>query len=291
VDRIYAYQPKLDRRFIGFCEPHTLVLEFDDRLSALPPGRPVYLFVNGWIEYPYSQTTFAAGQARVAWQPTRIEREVRPGQWDTIAPDAGAPGGMGRMITVDLTGKLPADACRLRITTNLEVYYDQMFLAADLGQSDVTIQSVPLKQAAVRRLGFPLEYSPDGRLPMLYSYDIIQATSPFKVPRGRYTRYGPVEDLLGAFDDRYVILGTGDEIAASFDGTALRPLTDGQTRSFVLVSHAYCKDMDLYTAEPDTVEPLPFRGMRNYPYPAGQAYPAGPSFDRYHARYNTRVVD
>ena len=36
----------------------------------------------------------------------------------------------------------------------------------------------------------------------------------------------------------------------------------------MLHADGYCKDMDLYTAFPDTVEPLPFHGMSYYP-PAG----------------------
>jgi len=291
VDRGYAYQPKLDRRFFGFCGRHALVLDFDDRLAGLQAAGKVYLFINGWIEYPYSQTTFAASQARVGWQPMKIERQTRSSKWETIVPDAGAPGGMGRMITVDLTGKLPAGECKLRISTNLEIYYDQIFIAADRGPGDLTINTVPMYRAVLRRLGFPLEYSPDGRHPLIYTYDIIEPTSSFKLPKGFYTRYGRVDNLLKRYDDCYVILGSGDEIAVSFDARELPPPADGQIRSFVLVSHTYCKDMDLYTAEPDTVEPLPFRGMSSYPYPARERYPDGTEFRLYQHRFNTRLVN
>jgi hypothetical protein len=145
--------------------------------------------------------------------------------------------------------------------------------------------------ANLRRLGFPLEYSPDGRHPYVYTYDIIKPTSSFKMLKGTYTRYGPVETLLTEFDDRYVILGTGDEIAVRFDARALPPPGEGHTRSFILVSHAYCKDMDLYTATPDTVEPLPFREMSAYPYPASEHYPNGDEFRYYRQRFNTRSME
>ncbi len=143
--------------------------------------------------------------------------------------------------------------------------------------------------ANLRRLGFPLEYSPDGRHPTIYTYDVIEPTSSFKIPAGAYTRYGPVESLLTDFDDCHVILGTGDEIAVRFDARTLPALASGQTRSFILVSHAYCKDMDLYTAEPDTVEPLPFRGMSAYPYPASERYPDTEKLRRARQRFNTRL--
>jgi hypothetical protein len=62
-------------------------------------------------------------------------------------------------------------------------------------------------------------------------------------------------------------------------------------RSFVLVSHAYCKDMDIYTATPETLEPLPFRGMSRYPYPPAEHYPDDEQHRRYRQAYNTRVIE
>jgi hypothetical protein len=119
---------------------------------------------------------------------------------------------------------------------------------------------------------------------------MIDPTAPFKLPRGRYTRYGEVESLLAEFDDRYVIMGSGDEIAIRFEASGLPAIEPGWRRSFVLASHAYCKDMDLYTAECDTVGPLPFRGMSDYPYPGSDGYPDTPSHRTYRARFNTRQV-
>ena len=60
-------------------------------------------------------------------------------------------------------------------------------------------------------------------------------------------------------------MGRGEEIALEFDAAGLPPLPPDWTRTLVLHAEGYCKDMDLYTAFPDTVGPLPFRGMENYP--------------------------
>jgi hypothetical protein len=150
-------------------------------------------------------------------------------------------------------------------------------------------RQVPLSSATLRRLGFPREVSPDGRQPLIYDYHQIEPTAPFHVLRGSYTRYGAVDRLLDAFDDRYVIMGPGDEIALRFAADGLPPLPDGMIRSFILVSQAYCKDMDLYTLEPQTLAPLPFRGMSRYPYPATESHPDTPAHREYHARYNTRA--
>jgi hypothetical protein len=291
VDRVYAYEPERDRRFFGFCQPHTLELDFADRLAGIAPGERVYLFVSGSLEYPYSQTAYAASQASIGWQPIRIERQGSDGSWHPIVPDAGAFGGMGRTMTVDVTGLVSGPSCRLRLTTNLEISYDQVFAARDAGRSQANVHALPVAAADLHPFGFAREYSPDGRLPLIYDYDLVDPTAPFDVLRGAYTRYGDVKELLTDFDDDYVIMGSGDEIAVKFDATVLAPVAAPMERTFILVSHAYCKDMDLYTATPETLEPLPFRKMSRYPYPATEHYPDSAEHQRLRAKYNTRKIE
>jgi len=269
-DRLYAYQPVLDRQFIGFCRDHTLELDFGDELQSVTAEDPLFLFVAGFIEYPYSQTIFAAGQAEVQWQPVRVERLEPDGTWSAVVSEGGWPGGMGRVFTLDLSGHSWNPRTTLRLSTNLEVYYDQVFVGRPVHSHRVTTTTLPLLGAELRRLGFPREYSPDGRLPLLYDYEVLDASAPFHTLSGSYTRYGPVETLLATVDDRQVLMAPGDEVRLRFDARRLEPPGEGMTRSFMLVSHAYCKDMDLYTATPQTLEPLPFRGMSRYPYPEGE---------------------
>jgi hypothetical protein len=291
TDRIYAYEPELDRRFFGFCKAHFLELDFGDRLAGIGSHQRLFLFLSGYLEYPYSQTAYAASQARVGWEPVRIDRQMPDGRWIPIVPDAGAFGGMARTMTVDLTGLLTGPSCRLRLTSNLEIYYDQAFVALDANHDRLHVQGLGAATADLRHVGFAREFSPDGRMPLIYDYALSDATAPFHVPRGAYTRYGSVEKLLEAFDDQFVLVGPGDEIAVRFDASQLPPLGEGAARSFVLVSHAYCKDMDLYTATPQTVEPLPFRGMTRYPYPAAESYPDTEETRKYRTTYNTRIVE
>ncbi len=293
IDRRYAFEPTLDRRFFGFARPHTLELDFGDRLAPLRPDQRAILFLSGYLEYPYSQTVYAASQARITWEPIRIDRQQPDGTWRTIVPDAGAFGGMARTMTVDLTGLVSGPQCRLRLSSNLELYYDQAFLAAVRPPTPDTmrIRSVPLIEATLRRVGFAREYSPDGRQPLLFDYEHSDATAPFHTLKGTYTRYGPVEELLKDFDDRYVLVGPGDEIALTYDAAAMGEPLSGYTRSFILVSHAWCKDMDLYTGTPQTLEPLPFAGMSRYPYPDSERYPDTEAHRAFRATFNTRIVE
>ena len=97
--------------------------------------------------------------------------------------------------------------------------------------------------------------------------------------------------LLRAVDDLFVISRPGDEIALSFDAHALPGLPAGWTRTFLLYAYGYSKEMNPRSASPDTVWPLPFRGMTKYPYGPDEHYPDTPAHRDYLARYNTRVVN
>ncbi|MEE8116513.1 MAG: hypothetical protein V3T28_05325, partial [Gemmatimonadales bacterium] len=107
---------------------------------------------------------------------------------------------------------------------------------------------------------------------------------------GRYTREGDVRELLTETDDMFVIAKAGDEIALEFDAEAIEPLPDGWTRTFLMRADGFSKEMDINSASPDTVEPLPFHGMSGYPYTASEHYPDTPEHHRYRETYNTRAI-
>ncbi|MEO7823713.1 MAG: hypothetical protein ABIS15_08915, partial [Gemmatimonadaceae bacterium] len=52
----------------------------------------------------------------------------------------------------------------------------------------------------------------------------------------------------------------------------------------------WIKDSDLNTAFGTTVAPLPYHGVKTYPYSAGDAYPNSAEHERYLRDYNTRIV-
>ncbi len=105
---------------------------------------------------------------------------------------------------------------------------------------------------------------------------------------GFYTRYGDVSELLETADDRFIIMGSGDEVRLLFAASELPALDDGFRRDFLLYVNGWVKDGDLNTAFAQSVEPLPFHGMSGYPYAAGEHYPQDPEHQRYRVQYNTR---
>ena len=154
-----------------------------------------------------------------------------------------------------------------------------------LSKGKVRAMALEVKDATLSARGLLKEYSPDGREPTVYDYHRLDA---FPVSRlsGRITRYGDVTELLRATDDRFVIFGPGDELSVRFDPGRLPRLPNGWQRSFVLRTWGYCKDASPFTAHGDTVGPLPFRAMGNYPYRADEKHPHA-EYDR---RWNTRAV-
>ena len=107
---------------------------------------------------------------------------------------------------------------------------------------------------------------------------------------GSYTREGDVRELLLKSDDMFVIARPGDEISLAFAATKLPSLPSGWTRTFLLYADGYSKEMDINSASPEQVGPLPFHGMTKYPYSSRETYPFTPERRAYIERYNTRRV-
>src|SRR5207247_6994710 len=104
---------------------------------------------------------------------------------------------------------------------------------------------------------------------------------------GRYTREGDVRALLMRADDMFAIAKPGDEIALSFDEAAAGAVPTSWTRTFLLLADGFSKEMDINSASPDAVEPLPFHRMTRYPYPASEHYPDTTAYRVYRDSYNT----
>ncbi|HEX5965036.1 MAG TPA: hypothetical protein VFY51_03865, partial [Pyrinomonadaceae bacterium] len=96
--------------------------------------------------------------------------------------------------------------------------------------------------------------------------------------------------LLNSIDDIFAISRPGDEFILSFDAGKLPALPAGWTRTFLLYADGFSKEMDINSASPDQVGPLPFHAMSKYPYTWPERYPLTRARRRYLETYNTRVV-
>jgi len=91
-------------------------------------------------------------------------------------------------------------------------------------------------------------------------------------------------------DDMFVVSRPGDELSLSFNASALPPLPAGWTRTFLLYADGFSKEMDINSASPDQLVPLPFHGMSRYPYSWPEHYPLTDERRSYIEKYNTRIV-
>jgi tetratricopeptide (TPR) repeat protein len=290
LDRI----SKLDRRFVddfplarirGYAEPHALTMNLGE-----PSRGRTLLLLTGWTDYAFSSHNVAASQAGLEMSLPALQVKDAQGHWQTVIEDIGIPVGRPQTVTVDLSGKFLSASREVRILTNMRIYWDQILV--DTSASDATTQINRLEPlvADLHWRGFSAEVTPDGREPFGYDYSRVSAQSEWKTMPGRYTRAGDVRELLAKSDDLFIISRPGDELVLSFDATRLAPLPVGWKRTYLLYADGFSKEMDINSASPDAVAPLPFHGMKQYPYTAAERYPMTEARRRVIERYNTRVV-
>jgi tetratricopeptide (TPR) repeat protein len=278
--------------FKGFTQPHSLILDLGEPYG----GGPLDLLMHGEIEYFTATGMYAAWQAGI--QPTApyVEAEVRDKagaqgrrRWIRVTDDMGFPAGLPKTITVDLSGKLPLRTTRIRITTNLQIYWDNILIDRSEQSQNYKLNPIPLTEATLEYHGYPrqIEGLPSGNVK--YVYEQVSRTGPYARQAGEYTRYGDVLTLLQSFDDKLVVFGSGEEVALEFDPRRLPPVPKGWTRDYFFMANGYEKDMDFYAADGNTVEPLPFRKMGTYPY-SGRSFPLDAEHLDYLLEYNTRFL-
>ncbi|MDZ7749285.1 MAG: FG-GAP-like repeat-containing protein [Halofilum sp. (in: g-proteobacteria)] len=242
----------IDRRFIGrLAREHVLTLEFDAPLTG-PAGKP-WLLVDGWVEYPYSQTLFAAWQADAGYEAPTLEARGRDGRWHTVLERFGYPAGMPRRSAVPLDG-LPEGTRELRLRTNQEIYFDRVAVVYAQEPPSLERTRVAPEVAQVRRVGFARRTTGEQRQPR-YDYGNRQPFWDTRHAAGHYTEFGPATALLAEDDDAVAIIGPGEEV--HFEFPAVAGSVNPGTRRFVLRAHGWAKDMDLYTRDGETVAPLP----------------------------------
>ena len=253
ADRRAADPGKVDPRFIGrLAGENVLTLEFAAPLDLPGEGNPI-LVAEGWIEYPYSQTMFAAWQANAAYHAPTLEAQGADGKWRVLLKEFGYPAGMPRTMALALP-RLPKGTRVLRLRTNQEVYWDRIAVAWAEAAPAVK-RMLPLAGARVQPMGFPRRSTGSQQVPD-YDYEQRAPLWDTRVQAGGYTEFGPAEALLAQPDGALAIIGPGEEIHVEF-AADLPPLPEGWSRRFVLETHGWAKDMDLYTRDGDTLTPLP----------------------------------
>jgi hypothetical protein len=274
----------------GVAEEHFVDMEIDEDLG-LAPGRQ-WLIANGFIYPTDSSINVAIGQGGVV-KPSGLVLEALNEQdrWVVVNPDLGFPAGKNKTMLIDLTGV--GEVRRLRLRTNLEIYWDALMLAQEVGVS-LRTRRLSLADAELRYRGFSETTSLRNDAPETPNYERkAGVTQRWRDLVGYHTRFGNVNALLSEVDDRYVIMNAGDEMRLRFPE---QPAPEsGWRRDFVLIGDGWEKDGDYNTGFSQTVLPLPSHDRPAY----GQAGATGhleddPVYQRHRAdwdEYHTRWVE
>jgi len=290
AERDNRYTPYLKQgKYQGVTELSEITLE----PGEINPDQKLFLYLYGWIFPTDASINASISQSdEIQMQPPVIEARNEQGEWELIIDNLGFPMGKDKMLVADLTGKVSLSDPRIRIRTNMQLHWDQIFFSQ--GDPGAPVRAVTLEPAAadLHYRGFSRTFRKGGRYgPHWFDYSTVTTEPIWRDLVGNYTRFGDVLPLLLEPDDMYVIKNAGDETTIEFEASSLPELPEGWTRDFLVHSVGWVKDGDLNTAHGQTVEPLPFHGMTRYPYGKDESYPSDPEHQRYLENYNTRKVE
>ncbi|MBV8867241.1 MAG: CRTAC1 family protein, partial [Acidobacteriaceae bacterium] len=271
---VSAVVQDLDRKYLdtfglgpyqGVARDHWLQLE-------LPPEAPqhgaLYLIGQGWL-HPWDDGILVAASqnSQTRLRDMSVEVPDRNGHWIEVRSNLGVPAGREKTVALNLTGIFRVGAPRkLRLHTNLEIYWDKLAWATGASHKGVKTQQMPLTKADLRHRGYSQITESKTPAPEVPDYDEL-SDSGGKWPslEGYYTRYGDVRPLLEKADDRFVIATGGDELRLQFCAIPAPP--KGWSRDFIFVGDGWMKEGDYSFKYSTTVLPLPYHLMRAYTGP------------------------
>lgn len=277
-------------RYQGVTRDHWVEVD----LSDAPDTANLVLVASGWIHPTDSSINVAIGQGTTpAPQGLTLETPDVDGVWSTAKPGLGFPAGKTKTVVLALGGAFkPGAPRRVRLRTNLEIYWDRLAWAELLPDAAPRVVRLDPTTADLRYRGFSWVGQANASSPELPEYDRLAATSARWADLvGYYTRFGDVRELLTTVDDRYVIMNAGDELVFRF--AEQPPPPDGWTRDYVLIGDGWVKDGNFNTTHSKTVAPLPLHDRPDYDAPVvgledDPAYRRHPEdWQTYHTRYVT----
>jgi hypothetical protein len=285
-DWVMVSPPKLhipQRR--GMAERHGVELDF----GPLDVKKPLALALTGWLRFGGGMANIAASHLPDLPFPFPVLELERDGKWEKVNVTAGAPAGKTKTIVVDLEGKLPPGAHKLRLTAGFEIHWDRIALFEKAGESNTRVTTLAADSSDLHWRGFSEFEDLPWTQPLTPKYDVVSSDAKWRVAvSGWCTRYGEVNELIAKRDEALVLLNGGDELTLRFDEKHVPATAPGMVRDFFLYTDGWDKDADFHVAEGTRVEPLPWHGMDDQLY-GKEARPAGLA-DRWIAKYNTRWV-
>ncbi|MFP5230429.1 MAG: FG-GAP-like repeat-containing protein [Acidobacteriota bacterium] len=254
-------------QYQGIARDHYVEIDLGNNV---PTSGPLYLIARGWLHPSDSSINVALSQGNHE-QPKPLSLEVPNGRggWVVARPNLGFPAGRRKICLIDLTGVFrPGTPRKVRLRTNLEIYWDQIQWARGLPATPLKIMHIDPSMADLRYRGYSAIHQANASSPEIPDYNhLVSTTQIWRDLEGYYTRFGDVRPLLKQIDDRYVIMNAGDELALRFAVPAPPPA--GWVRDYVLAGDGWIKDGDYNSTDSASVAPLPYHARTVYDTPPG----------------------
>jgi Tfp pilus assembly protein PilF len=281
-------------QYQGITRDHYLEVDLG---NDAPKSGPLYLIGQGSIHDTESSLNVAITQGH-RWRAQGMSIEVPDGRagWVTAQSNLGFPAGRKKTVLFNLTDIFrPGTPRRVRIRTNLEIYWDCIEWAQGMPDAPLKTTRLEPNYADLHYRGYSSISRPDSGAPEVPDYNNVVSTKQrWRDLIGYYTRFGDVRELLTKIDDRYVIVNSGDEMSLRFPEQPAPPV--GWVRDFVVIGDGWIKDGDFNSTFSKTVLPLPYHAKQQYlTRPGGLEdelpYRQHPEdWQNYHTRYMTPDV-
>ena len=267
----------------GLAKPYSVELDF----GRLDPAAPLALAMTGWLHFGGGMANIAASHhADLPFPFPTLEAQLSDGSWQNIDVTVGAPVGKTKTIVVDLAGKLPSGARRLRLSTAFEIHWNRIALFEKTNLPPIA--EMHPSTTDLHWHGYGAKEELPSHLPLTPIHAQTSDTPDWRItPSGWVTRYGAVDELVAAKDNQLALIAAGDELTLDFAAAKLPSRPPDTTRHFFLFTSGWDKDADFHVAQGWTVEPLPWHGMDTQRY--GRE-PRPQLDDGWINKYNTRWI-
>ncbi|HKP82984.1 MAG TPA: FG-GAP-like repeat-containing protein [Pyrinomonadaceae bacterium] len=281
-------------KYQGVTRDHYVELDLGD---DAPASGPLWLIANGWMHPTDSSINVAISQGQQEQaKPLSLEIPDGKGGWQVVRPNMGFPAGRKKICLFDLTDVFKSGIPRrLRLRTNLEVYWDSLEWAVGIPNAQLKTLRLDPEVADLHYRGYSVINQKDDSSPEVPDYNRLSSSRQiWRDLIGYYTRFGDVRELLKQADDRYVIMNAGDEMSFRFAAPPSPP--SGWVRDYVIVGDGWIKDGDYNSTFSGTVLPLPYHAKNKYITPPGRledewVYQQHPDdWQNYHTRYVTAEI-
>ncbi|MGH7457040.1 MAG: hypothetical protein ACRENG_37165, partial [bacterium] len=161
-------------RYQGIVEPYDLVLDFGD----LSQADSIFLFLRGWVFPTDASINVNMAQSSIAKsmppflqvidesnatfmlpatdgeQGSNATSMLRHDNWKTVIENLGFPKGKNKTVVANLSNKFLSKDYRVRIRTNMQIYWDHIFYATKVGGSPLRTFSLEPMAADLHYRGF-----------------------------------------------------------------------------------------------------------------------------------------